>query len=198
MAVDALAVRWRWFLPVAIALFLVGIPANIDALSDAQRTQRNLAQTTRRMILALPRDPLARQVPRSLVPDPLTARQVTIGWLLDGVASGRIPAPRHLARRDRASNNFRLSFQQRAQRSPTTGCFTLRRATPVDLERGDVIGLSGNVIRVLPAGGPPLVGPPLQFSPTGDPIAVVNTPGRVDLSPFFYPARICMAAADVT
>ena len=37
------------------------------------------------------------------------------------------------------------------------------------LASGDVIGLSGNVIRAVPATGPPFVGPPLQFSPTGDP-----------------------------
>ena len=66
-------------------------------------------------------------VPRTLVPDPLTARQVTIGWLLDGVASGRVPARRTSRGRDRASTNFRLSFDQRPGPSPTTGCFTLRR-----------------------------------------------------------------------
>jgi hypothetical protein len=192
VAADALTARWRWFLPVAIVLFLVGIPANIDALRGAQRAQRLTAQTTRRIMLTLPRDPIASRVPRSLVPDPLTARQVTIGWLLDGVAQHRIPAPARIVRRDRAANNFRLSFDQRRQASPTTSCFTLRRATTVALEQGDVIGLSGNVIRALPASGPPFVGPPLQFSPTGDPIAIVNSPGPVSLSPFFYPARICI------
>jgi hypothetical protein len=55
-----------------------------------------------------------------------------------------------------------------------------------------VIGLSDNVIRALPASGPPFVGPPLQFAPTGAPIAIVNPPGPVRLSPFFYPARICI------
>jgi len=192
VAADALTTRWRWFLPVAIVLFLVGIPANIDALRNAQRTQEVQAQTTRRVILSLPRDPIAPHVPRTLVPDPLTARQVTIGWLLDGVASGRIPAPAHLVRRDRASTTFRLSFQQRRGPSPRTGCFTLRTATTVSAAKGDVIGLSGNVIRAVPASGPPFVGPPLQFSPTGEPIAVVNDPGPVRLSPFFYPARICI------
>ena len=97
VAADALTTRWQWFLPVAIVLFLVGVPANIGALRDAQRAERVRAQTTRRVILSLPRDPIATHVPRGLVPDPLTARQVTIGWLLDGVASGRIPAPAHLA-----------------------------------------------------------------------------------------------------
>ena len=55
-----------------------------------------------------------------------------------------------------------------------------------------MIGLSRNVIRATPANGPPLIGPPLQFSPTGSPIVMVNTPTAVNLSPFFYPARICI------
>lgn len=192
VAADALTTRFRWFLPIAIALFLIGIPANIDALRDAQRAQRRTAQSTRRIMLTLPRVPLATRVPRSLVPEPLTARQVTIGWLLDGVAQHRIPSPGPLSPRDVASDNFRLSFDQRRQASPTTSCFILRHAKRIALEKGDVIGLSGNVIRALPASGPPLVGPPLQFSPTGNPIALVGTPGLVSLSPFYYPARICI------
>ena len=196
VAADAVTTRWRWFFPIAIVLFLVGIPANINALRDAERSQRAIALTTRRMMLTLPRVPAATRVPRSLVPDPLTARQVTIGWLLDGVAQHRIPSPGTLSRLDRASDNFRLSFDQRPQASPTTSCFTLKRATRITLEPGDVIGLSGNVIRVLPASGQSsFLGPPLQFAPTGDPIAIVNAPGPVSLRPFFYPARICIRPA---
>ena len=93
------------------------------------------------------------------------------------------------------SSTFRLSFEQRAHAAPTTGCFTLRRPTDLTFETGDVIGLSANVIRAVPAGGRPLVGPPLQFSPTGEPIVIVNDPGPVTLSPFFYPARICIGRA---
>ena len=39
VAADALATRWRWFLPIAIAMFLVGIPAN-SARGDRARSAR--------------------------------------------------------------------------------------------------------------------------------------------------------------
>ena len=37
VAADAFTRRWRWCFPVAIALFLVGIPANLHAATDAAR-----------------------------------------------------------------------------------------------------------------------------------------------------------------
>jgi hypothetical protein len=194
VAFDAFTTRWRRFFPIAIALFLVGIPANIGALRDANKPISRIQQGTRRIMLPAPRVPLATEVPRSIVIEPITARQVTIGWLLDGVAQGRVPSPGTIGPVDAGSATFRLSFEQRRETTPTTGCVKLGRPRVFELEKGDVIGLSANAIRVRPAPGRPFVGPPLFFAPTGKPIVVVHTQGAVELSPahVFFPARVCI------
>jgi hypothetical protein len=135
VAADAVATRWRSLLPVAIAVFVVGIPGNIRALGDAQNDLTPMYTSWRQMILSLPRDPFAREVPRSLRPERATGGEVTIGWLLDGVAQHRIPAPGDASPRAIATAQFRLSFDQRGAPATTTSCRRLTRPLTATLGR---------------------------------------------------------------
>lgn len=195
VAADALTTRWRPFFAAAILLFVVGIPGNVNALSDGLRPLTPFETSFRQMILALPRDPLARQVPRTLRPETVTARQVTIGWLLDGVKQHRIPAPTHTSQRTVASDRFRLSFDQQHTTSPTTPCRTLTHPFTTTLKEGDVIGVYNRPLLITPANGVPLVGPPLVFAPSdGSAVVVLRDPGRVRLAAgtsAFFPPRVC-------
>jgi hypothetical protein len=90
---DAFARRWKWLLPIAMATFVIGIPGNMEFLARFERTQKTAQADFRQMMLAYPRTPLARTLPRDMAPDSKRAFTLTIGWLRDGVASGRIPPP---------------------------------------------------------------------------------------------------------
>jgi hypothetical protein len=194
VAADAVATRWRTLLPVAIALFAVGIPGNIAALADAQDTLRPYYTSTQEMFLALPRDPFARQVPRTLRPEKNAARQITIGWLLKGIEHHKIPEPKHVSTRTFESNRFRLSFDQERVPAPTTSCRVLNRSFTTTLKKGDVLGLYDQAMLVTPVSGPQLVGPPLLFvSRDGQAVIALRDAGRIRLAartPFF-PPRIC-------
>jgi hypothetical protein len=198
VAANALTVRWRWLLPGVILLFVVGIPGNVRAAVDGVRFWKGLDQATRQMMLTLPRDPLARQVPRSLRPETAYAAQVTMGWLLDGVTQHRIPAPSHIAASDLASDDFRLSFAQQRTGSPRTSCRTLTGSLTVVMNRGDTIGVSDNAILVRPTNPRRLKGPPLIFSPAdGATVLVLHNTGpiRVSARRSFFPPRVCIARA---
>ena len=51
-------------------------------------------------------------MPRQIKPDQLLAHFVTIGWLLDGVKSGRIPRPSSITQANATMATLRLSFLQ--------------------------------------------------------------------------------------
>src|SRR4051794_2505161 len=134
LGADAVATRWPRTLPVVCVLFLLGIPANIHAATRAQHDILRPRDTaTRDTMLSLPLEPLARRVPRSVHPEPTTATAVTIGWLLDQAARGRLAAPGRVSRRLHASNAFRLSFDRPDGPAPTTHCRSSRTPYAVNL-----------------------------------------------------------------
>ena len=152
-------------------------------------------QSWREMILALPRDPFARQVPGSLSPEPRNARWLTIGWLLDGVKNHQIPAPTKTSARTLASNRFRLSFAQEHGPAPARPCRTLGVPVGIAFKKGDIIGIYDHVLLIRPANAAQRTGPPLLFSPAdGSAVVVLRDTGPASLGPGntgFFPTRIC-------
>jgi hypothetical protein len=195
VAADALVSRWRRALPVAVAIFLIGVPGNISALASAQRRLKPTYTTTRRLMSSLPRVPMARRVPRSVRPDPVGAEPVTIGWLLDAVAQHRLPAPARISPVELATDDFRLSFLQHAGVAPAVSCRTVRGPITLAVAPGDEIGLSASGIFVRPARGL-FLGPALLFLPgDGTVLDVVGEPHAVNVrrsSPFQAPPRVCV------
>jgi hypothetical protein len=77
----------------------LGLPGNIAQL---HRHEEGIVQgegslqtvdAYRQFFLSIVRLPVAHRLPRSVQPDPYFDWSVTLGWLFDGVRSGRIPAP---------------------------------------------------------------------------------------------------------
>ena len=91
VAASQVILRWSraWLLVVVILVF--GLPGSIALLH--RNNHLHTLDDYRQFILSIPRLPVASRLPRSVLPDPYFDNSVTLGWLLDGVKSGRIPAP---------------------------------------------------------------------------------------------------------
>lgn len=93
LAVDALVRRWHVLAPAMALLLVVSLVGNLGEFADQRERDARTHAAYRRMMLAIPYDPLARRVPSSLRPERVFATDVTVGWLLEGADSGRIPRP---------------------------------------------------------------------------------------------------------
>jgi predicted lipoprotein with Yx(FWY)xxD motif len=122
VAVNAIGRRWRFLLPVALVPLLIGIPGNVQALSSKPTGlfQTQAEVTYRQTMVALASVPVAHQVPRSTPvydmtslfapsPPPL---DVTLGWLLDQKAAGRLPSSGPLDPRLEADATLSLALKQ--------------------------------------------------------------------------------------
>jgi hypothetical protein len=176
VAADALASRWRWFLPVAIGIFLIGVPANLRV---GVRAGNNASNATREIFTSLQQNSLSQQVPPSIRPEPVMASEVTIGWLAaqSSRRSGAISSDL------RFEDTFRLALAQSKRAAPTKQCFALRKPLVISLNTGDSLGLYHNTVVVTPATDVHVLGPPLIFFPRdGARIVVVQAPGAVRIS----------------
>jgi hypothetical protein len=201
VAADAVMRRWRTLAPVVVVVLLIGIPGNVNVLVDYMDTPivKNQARY-RQMILSLPRVPAAKQVPRDVIPDQQFAHFVTIGWLLDGVASGRIPKPAHISAADEAMDALRLSFRQlRFNRAvPFDVCVPLTKPMVFRLDTNQRVTLAtvSGTARLTPVSAQPGDTPPFLMITVAGPIleAVRAVDFRVtSVGP--YPGRVCAAPA---
>jgi hypothetical protein len=94
VAADAVVRRWRLLAPAMLALLLIGIAGNMRAFVHQRHQWAAFHRDARVLMLSFPRVPIARETPAWVRPLPgPEIRNVTLGWLLDGVASGRVPRP---------------------------------------------------------------------------------------------------------
>jgi hypothetical protein len=111
LAADSLIRRWRLLAAVMAVLLAVSIVGNLGEFADQRKRDLATQGAYRRMMLAIPYLPLARKVPESLRPEPVFAHDVTVGWLLDGADSGRIPRPA-MTKGEELSAKVNLALQQ--------------------------------------------------------------------------------------
>jgi hypothetical protein len=147
VAADALVERWRVLIPVVAALFLIGIPGNL-ATANLHGTDRFMLGDRNR-VLALGQAPFARQVPPSTRPLGLLGPDLTLGWLLAGVDSGRIPKPSFSARR-RATLGLELALRQQLGGSASAlACAPLTVPVERRLRRGESFETAHGAIDVV-------------------------------------------------
>ncbi|MDQ1510883.1 MAG: hypothetical protein QOG50_2727 [Actinomycetota bacterium] len=166
LAVDAVVRgRRRLAIPV-VALLVVGVPGNIRELATFTNRSSEGRQAFRTAVLEAPRLPLARELPRSSQPaPPRTFAGLTLGWLLDSLPSGRIPAPRGLTSAEIATLTLHLAL--RPGKVPLSlGC---RRFTkPVTVVLGNLQRITlesgSSTIEYLPTAGDS--SPPELFLPS--------------------------------
>jgi len=133
---------------VAVAALLVGVPGNVAQANDYARRQRPVDDATRQLMLSIARIPLARRVPAALRPDPNRAPTLTLGWLLQGVASGRVPATRPSTPAEALTNRLRLSLSELDQPSGLA-CRPLAAPVVLHLDQGDRFGVVGKTLVIL-------------------------------------------------
>ncbi len=113
VAADAVMRRGRVLAVVVLAVLVVGIPGNLNVIVNYMNRGIVTNQPEyREMMLSLPYVDTAKQVPRDVKPEQFLAHFVTIGWLLDGARSGRIPKPSTISPQNEAMDALRLSFRQ--------------------------------------------------------------------------------------
>ncbi len=153
LTVDAIIARWRRFAVVATALFVIGLPGHIHKFrSDAHDSARF---SNKNLILSAARLPLANQLPRSLIIGSLFFDGPTLGWLLDNLQSGRIPAPGRLTPDDLAAETLQLALG-RSTSTQLKPCWALTRPTVRVLHKGDTLALkagAANIIYMPVSGG---------------------------------------------
>jgi hypothetical protein len=162
--------RWRALAPFVFALLLIGIPGNVQAIADAVDDQRDTARLYRRAVLAIPRVPEVTRLPRELRPLPSeqSGGYVSLGWLLDGVRSHRIPELHRVTNLEAAMARLRLSIAPTSffpvpPTSPT--CTRLDRPVMLHLDKSDSIEYRDGVIELVPAAQLPGRAYPMTFEP---------------------------------
>ena len=134
--------------------------------------------------------------PDASLPD--TAK-ITIGWLLDGVASGRLPDPGAITAKEAADNTFRLSLEQSNKPERARRCQPLGKPVTLRLNKGDAFGIregsfAGGSVRVSPMPGQGLATVALSFNPErGNTLAAASGPLVVRAAPEnpFLPVLVC-------
>jgi hypothetical protein len=154
VAGEAIIRRWRVVAPVVLVLPLLGLAGNVEKLAHFHRGNAARA-SDRAYILNAPRLPLASSLPRSTQPDPFHAPGLTLGWLIDGVRSGRVPAPRPTAAVALATETLKLAV--RATDARPGRCVSVRGPTVRILQQGAAISVARGKVSVtyLPPTGPP-------------------------------------------
>jgi hypothetical protein len=156
---------------------LVGLPGNVDKLANyANRSA--IVRARRPYILTAPRLPIAHQLPRALE----IAPDLTIGWLIDSLPSGRIPAPGPRPPAAIARETLDLALQP-SNTPQTNGCRTLLGPTSRVLEKGETITLRGGTASLvyLPVAGTPST--PKRFAPSTFVVAAGPIHLRITPSP---------------
>lgn len=144
LAAETLIRHWRRAAIAVVALLLIGVPGNAGKLASYADINRSAFVRARRpYILTAPRLPLARRLPRSLT----LAPELTLGWLIDSLPSGRIPEPAPRSPSAIADETLALAL---APSSPpqTQPCETLVRPVLRAVQKGERLTLRGGTAAV--------------------------------------------------
>jgi hypothetical protein len=142
VAVDAVVRRWRAAVPVFLVALMASLFGNIQDFSNDRAYSGEFLANYRIMMLTFPRTAFADQVPRDLRPERGLAPYVSIGWLLNGVESGRIPPPGDVEPRSWAAAEARVALQQRPDHRPVE-CETVVGPADTTLRQGSSIRTPG-------------------------------------------------------
>jgi hypothetical protein len=182
VAADAIARRWRFAAPLLIVLFLLGVPSNMATIFPREALRTGLGRPE--LVLSLGQVPLAQKVPGDVHPIPsvFDERYITVGWLREGVKSGRIPRLAYIAPNMVAEADLRVALVQRGQPWPSGPCkpFTARTQR---IEAGQHIDFVGKLLVRLVGDGGGVSSAKSFWSGLGSRLAAVGGPLTIDIAP---------------
>lgn len=143
VAADAVVRRWRLLAPAVLALMVIGVPGNVRSLLDKRSGERADLRDFRVLMLSFPRVSTESEFPAWVRPLPALhshislwkmkvakansinhVSAVSLGWLHDGVADGRIPRPPPISaetsagiEKQLAQEHFRQAIARACRRS---------------------------------------------------------------------------------
>jgi hypothetical protein len=142
VAADAVMRRWRAAVPAFVVVLVASLVGNIQDFSNERPYSGEFLANYRNLILAMPRAPLADQVPRGVRPERSLAPYVSIGWLRDGVRAGRIPPPGEMEPSQLASAEAGVALKTHPGHRPVE-CETVDGPVDAKLQRGSSIRIRG-------------------------------------------------------
>ena len=143
VAASQVILRWSKAWLFVVAILVLGIPGNIAVLH--RNNHLHTSDDYRQFILSIPRLPVSSRLPRSVLPDPYFDNSITLGWLLDGVKSGRIPAPSPPPTQAQITD-WTLQLAWQPGRSTTSGtCESLPLPAVAHVVSGTSMTISGAV-----------------------------------------------------
>jgi hypothetical protein len=137
LACSALVRRWRFLAPVVVVVLLAGLAGNIELAREPLLTNQ------REFLLTVPRVPMAGEVPDSVRPLPILGPEITVGWLKDAVASGRLPEPAD-DRAELEAANVNLAVSQSEGPTPQN-CVAIADEADLHLDQGESRSFIGQV-----------------------------------------------------
>jgi hypothetical protein len=178
VAADAVARRWPVTIPAVLVVLLIGVPGNVDIVANHKGPGRE-SRPEKDLYLAAAHLDLPPTVPGWARPDPFLTPDLTLAWLQEGAADGRIPRPAEIAPSLAEVVRFRLSLQQIPEPVPFGACQPLTAPRAVRLEAGESFGFRGRQLIVALTDGP--AGARLELDSRGGE-TVVAVAGPLDLS----------------
>ncbi len=185
VAMFAVITRWRYSAPVLLALLLVGVPANISAMTTGPSYTIVIAQGRRYVMVDGAYSSLATQVPGNVRVDPglLGGHLVPMSFLLQARRQGKLPGRLPESPALQKLITTRLSLGQSPDTSHAVArarCTTYDAPIIVRPRRGQVFPLMGaiTVARYL---GPVGYTPPIVYTTTPDNPVVVADFGGLQL-----------------
>ena len=130
-------------LPAAIAVFVVGVPANVVAL-HASGGELNLLGDPE-LVLTMARLPLARQVPRDVRPSAATDAELFNRLVARCCGERPCAVGTEASPETVASAEFELSVYQTTN-PPSGACTQIPSGTPQVLRHGDAIKINGRSV----------------------------------------------------
>ncbi len=176
---------------VVVGLFLIGLPGNVAALGPTGADRYLVGSEDRWRQLATLSS--SGDYPRSARPAPFEAPEVTVGWLQDTVAGGRISPSVEVTARVRADAELAMLFQAVAD-PPVGACRSIPPGQDFTVLQGQVIRVDGSHVTLTRLTG----GAPAASSGfVGDGrIALAASTGPMELRPSFLfgitnPPAVC-------
>lgn len=158
---EAVARRWPRARVGLVGLLLLPIPFNLDGFDEYPFSTPFFAHE-KALLTGTVEMPVAREVPRRNHPpgfDETMGDDMTIGFLLDARAAGRLPAPeKPLSPELRDELTIRIAIQQHQPENDAPACAAVASPLRLDVTRGDIIHIDSPVAVSLarPSTDPPV------------------------------------------